>query len=252
MPESRPDSRGILLSTAQSAVFVEGELTLGSEISSLGRQRTAWDRGSNRQFSVWSYCPDPKCSPESILGFFLWDLPRWGRCSSASLMKCGLESWQSLTEKAILRKSQFEFERQGKHELTAKVKKNNQVSLPQDYQTPIHHPGWSVVCQKANLAPAHTGYWPWPLPAPFKRSKSQLIQAGRAGEGHTPALCSPTESFCHFPTPWNATQESPNSWWTLPIPTALKLSKNTAVSIQILKYFFYYFNSFFSSLQGMF
>lgn len=178
MPDSQPASRGILLSTAQSAVFVEGELTLGSEISLLGVQRTAWDRGSNRQCSVQSHCLDPTYSPEHVLGFFLWDLPRWGRCSAASLMKRGLESWQNLSEKAILRKSQFEFARQGKHELFAKVKTSSFSSS--GLQTPVYHPGHSAVWQKANLAPAHTSYWPWPLQAP---SQMKQIPAHTAWQG---------------------------------------------------------------------
>lgn len=39
MPESWPDSWGILVSAAESAVFVEDGLTLGLEISLLGMQR---------------------------------------------------------------------------------------------------------------------------------------------------------------------------------------------------------------------
>lgn len=146
MPESWPDSRGILISAAESAVFVEGGLTLGSEISLLGMQRIVWRRGSNRRFSVQSHCLDPKNGPEYILRFFLLNLSRWGRCLVACLMSRGSESPPNPSEKATLMKRHFELEerkkkkkkKRGKHELLAQIKK--QVAVLQGYQTPINHP----------------------------------------------------------------------------------------------------------------
>lgn len=253
MPESWPDSRGILISAAESAVFVEGGLTLGSEISLLGMRRIVWHRGSNRRLSVQSHWLDPRHSPEYILGFFLSNPSRWGRCLVAYLVSRGSESPPNPSEKATLTKRHFELgggRKEEKCEILAQVK--NQLAVFQDYQTPINHP-WLIsflTADKSSMGPGSH----WLLAVTTVRFELNEVDPSfysLVGLGRDIFLLQvhlkdpPAISPRRYPI-----QQTPSSLWALSVPSALKPKANCTVSIQILKSFKVFDRFFFPLILG--